>query len=102
MHLIHAEWVKNCSTSILVFDITQFFPSLNYQLLLSILNKANFDPRVSHFFRNYLVGRKTKYFWNNFSSPYFDVNIGVRQGSVLSPILSALYLSLIFYVFEKD
>jgi len=55
MYLIHAEWVKNCLTSILVF-----FPYLNHQLLPSILNKAGFDPRVSHFFGNYLVGRKTK------------------------------------------
>jgi len=53
--LIHAEWVKNCLTSILVF-----FPYLNHQLLPSILNKAGFDPRVSHFFGNYLMGRKTK------------------------------------------
>jgi len=47
------------------------------------------------------VGRKTKYFWNNFSSCYFDINISVGQGSVLSLILLALYLYLIFHVFEK-
>jgi len=37
----------------------------------------------------------------NFSSSYFDVNVSVGQGSALSPILSALYLSLIFHVLEK-
>jgi len=100
-YLIHVEWVKNCLTSTLVFDIAQFFLSLNHQLLPSILNKTSFNPRVSHFFGNYLVGRKTKYFWNNFSSSYFDINISVRQDFALSPILSAFYLSLIFHVFEK-
>jgi len=30
MHLIHSGWVKNCSTNILMFDIAQFFPSLNH------------------------------------------------------------------------
>ena len=39
--------------------------------------------------------------WNNFSSPLFDVNIGVGQGSALSPILSSLYLSLFLYILEN-
>jgi len=56
---------------------------------------------VSNFFRNYLVGSKTKYISNNFISPFFDINVGVEQGSALSPILSALYLSLVFYSLEK-
>ena len=42
-----------------------------------------------------------QYLWNSFSSSYFNVNIGVGQGSALSPILSALYLSPIFHIFEK-
>ena len=41
------------------------------------------------------------YFWNNFISPIFNVNIEVDQGSVLSPILLALYLSLFLYILEK-
>ena len=32
-HLIYVEYVKNLSTNTLAFDIAQFFPSLNYQLL---------------------------------------------------------------------
>ena len=56
---------------------------------------------MSNFFRNYLVGRKTKYIWNDFISPLFDINISVGQGSALSPILSVLYLSLIFHSLEK-
>ena len=36
-----------------------------------------------------------------FFSPYFNVGVGIGQSSALLPILSALYLSLIFYIFEK-
>ena len=53
------------------------------------------------FFSNYLVDRKTKYLWNNFSSPFYNIDIGVGQGSALSPILFALYLSSIFYILEN-
>jgi len=79
----------------------QFFPLLNHQLLPLILNKARFDHKISTFFSNYLVNRKTKYLWNSFSFPLCNVDIGVSQGSALFPILFVLYLSLIFHILEK-
>jgi len=100
-HFIHIGWIKNMATSSLAFDIAQFFLSLNHCLLALILGKADFDLRVVNFFSNYLVNRRTKYFWNNFSSSSFDVNVGVGQGLALSPILSTLYLSLFLHILEK-
>ena len=60
-YLTYLEWVKNLQTSTLTFDIAQFFPLINHQLLLLILNKASFDSEVSSFFSNYLISRKTQY-----------------------------------------
>ena len=76
-YIIHSGWIKNLSTSTLVFNIVQFFPSLNYRLLTLILKKVGFNNHVISFFTNYLVGRKMNYLWNNFFSPIFDVNVGV-------------------------
>ena len=76
-HFIHMEWVKNLTTSALAFDIVQFFPLLNHKLLLLILEKAGFDHCVITFFSNYLINRKTQYYWNNFSSNFFDINVGM-------------------------
>ena len=84
-----------------MFDIAQFFPSLNHCLLSLILDKVDFGPRVVNFFSNYLVNRKTSYCWNNFALHSFDVNVGIGQGSALSPILSTLYLSPFFHILEK-
>ena len=86
----------------LAFDITQFFLSLNHQLLFYILDKAELDQKVLAFFKNYLVGRKTKYFCNRFLFPFCNIYVGVGQGSAISPILSAFYLSLIFHILEKQ
>jgi len=61
-HTIHLEWVKNLITNTLTFDISQFFLSLNHQLLPLILNKMGLDHKVSNFFKNYLVGWKTQYY----------------------------------------
>ena len=88
-------------TSILAFNIVQFFPSLNYWLLLLILRKTGYDPKVVQFFSNYLVGKKTWYCWNNISSHLFNVDISMRQGSALFSILSTLYISPVFHILKK-
>jgi len=71
------------------------------QLLPLILTKASFDHKVSNFFKNYLVDKKTKYLRNSFSSPFYIVDVGISQELTLLLILSALYLSLIFYILEN-
>jgi len=81
--------------------ISQFFPSLNHNLLTTTLSKAGLEPKVSKFFADYLVQRKTNCVWNNLQSLEFEVNVGVGQGSALSPILSALYLAPFLHILEK-
>ena len=71
-------------------------------MLILFLAKAGLDSKVTFFFKDFLVKRKTNYTWNKFSSPTFEVNVGVGQESTLSPILSALYLSLLQYILEKQ
>ena len=100
IHIIHLGWVKNILTNTLAFNIAQFFPSLNHHLLTRILKKVELDNCIVNFFANYLVGRKTNYFWNNFTFPIFDANIEVGQGSALFPILS-LSFSLYFRKLSK-
>ena len=58
------------------------------------MDKAGLNRKVLTFFKNYLVGRKTKYLWNNFLSLSCSVDVGVRQES-------ALYLSPVFHILEK-
>jgi len=96
------RWVKNFSTSTLAVDIAQFFLLLNYCLLTLILGKASFDSHIIKFFSNYLVSRKTQYFWNSFSSSFSNVDIKVNQCLALSPILLALYLMSFLYILESQ
>ena len=65
------------------------------------MDKAGFNSRISLFFSNYLINRKTQYLWNNFVFPFFNVDIDVGQGSTLCLILSALYISSVFHIFKK-
>jgi retron-type reverse transcriptase len=36
-HLIHAGWAKGLTTSVVTFDIAQFFPSINHSVLLEVV-----------------------------------------------------------------
>ena len=86
MHLIHLGQVKGLHTSILAFNITQFFLLLNHQLLPLIRDKADFNSRISSFFSNYLIGRKTQYMQNK---------------NLLFLLFSLLFIFLLFFIFLK-
>ena len=61
MHLVRAGWAKRLKTSVVAFDIAQFFPSLNYSMLTLILRHFGFPDCIVDFFSDYLVGRSTQY-----------------------------------------
>ncbi|CAA7270795.1 unnamed protein product [Cyclocybe aegerita] len=79
-HLVRAGWVKGLQTSTLAFDIAQFFPSINHEMQGRIL--AN------------LV-----YCWNTFQSDSWSADVGVRQGSALSPVISGLFIAPVMKLF---
>jgi len=100
-HIIRAGWLRQCHTSVIAFDIAQFFPSLNHEFLSICLKKVGLNTNVVGFFNSYHSNCSTIYTWNNFSSPTFNTNVGVGQGSALSPILSAIYLAPVIKIFKK-
>ncbi|KAJ3522438.1 hypothetical protein NMY22_g11892 [Coprinellus aureogranulatus] len=99
-HLVRTGWVKGYHTSVVAFDIAQFFPSINHQFLLAVLRKQGFHPKVATFFASYLVQRFTRYAWNNFVSEPMQADVGVGQGSALSPVLSALVVAPIMKLYR--
>ena len=82
----------------IVFDITQFFLFLNHCLILLILRKAGYDMKISLFFSNYLVNRKTCYSQNGFTLFFFSTDVGIGQELALSYLF---FITLIFHIFGK-
>jgi hypothetical protein len=99
-HIVCAGWHAKLKTSVVAFDLAQFFPSINHDVLLSILDKQGFAPEVVTFFRSYLVDQFTRYAWDDELSSEFPSSVGVGQGSALSPILSALCIAPLLKEFE--
>jgi len=101
-HLVHVGWDKGYKTSIVAFDLAQYFPLLNHTAIILILDHMGFADNIVNFFVDYLVGWYTKLFWDNQLSDPFPAAVGVGQGSALSPILSALYLAPVLWKFHTE
>ena len=71
----------------------------NFELTMVVVRGRGFFCIVD-FFSNYLVGRSTQYSWNSFLSGACDADVGVGQGSALSPILSTFYIVPLIRIFE--
>ncbi|CAA7267343.1 unnamed protein product [Cyclocybe aegerita] len=84
-HLMRAGWVKGLQTSALAFDITQFFPSINHEMFMAVLRKQGFSPVLVEFF--------------TFQSDSRSADVGVRQGSALSPVISGLFIAPVMKLF---
>ena len=48
----------------------------------------------------HILERSTLYMWNTFVSDLRLADVGVRQGSALSPVLTALFIALIMKLFK--
>ena len=101
-HLVHTGWAKGKKTSVVAFDIAQFFPSLNHAMLLAILWKQGLSSVVTKFFASYLVDQFTAYMWGSFCSSPRQADIRMGQGSALSPILSALYIAPVMKLYHMN
>jgi hypothetical protein len=101
-HLVKAGWAQGLKMSVVAFNIAQFFPSLNHEMLMAVLAQQGFPEHVWKFFTSYLVGRGMRYLWNSFSSDRRSTNVGMGQGSALSLVLLALYFAPVIKLFESQ
>ncbi|KAF8675303.1 hypothetical protein AX14_005146, partial [Amanita brunnescens Koide BX004] len=81
-------------TSVCAVDVAQFFPSLSHDVMTRILERLGFSQTLTTLIKSYFTGRVTSYKWDSAVSKKYDFSLGTPQGDCLSPILSALYISV--------
>jgi hypothetical protein len=74
-------------------DITKAFPRVNHDALLLKLCQRNTPPSLINLIKNWLSANTARVKWCGLFSDTFVLRTGVNQGSVLAPMLFALFIN---------
>ena len=85
---------KNC---IIFFDICKAFDKVWHRGLLYKLKKLKFSSKIILWVKEFLQDRTFKVRVNDSFSNLFNIEAGVPQGGVLSPILFSIYINDIIF-----
>ena len=89
---IIAEIEKGNLTLLVLINYTKAFDQINHRLLIAILNYIGFSEGSLKLLMSYLNGRFQYVSYNSSKSKPLLLENGVPQGSILGPILFALYI----------
>lgn len=68
-------------------DIKSYFPTVDHNILMSLIQKRVSDPKINKLIKD---GLRAKVFMKD--DKYYEPEIGTPQGGLLSPLLSNIYL----------
>ena len=94
MDFISKHRERGWHTSVCAVDVVQFFPSLSHEVMTRILERLGFPQAFVTLIKSYFSNRVTSYKWDSAQSKDYNFSLGTPQGDCLSPILSALYISV--------
>jgi hypothetical protein len=93
----HAAWVaakaKGKVVAVVGFDLSAVFNTVGREGLLPKMLAMGIGGKSLKWFRSYLTNGRQRVVWDGQVSDVVDVEYGVRQGSLLGPVLYLLYVS---------
>ena len=76
----------------LFVDLSKAFDNVDHFQLGQLLLQRRIPPDIVLFILHYLRNQKARIVWNGEKGNYINIEKGVRQGGILSPMLFKLYI----------
>jgi len=99
---VHQAWNHKQLAGALLLDVKGAFPFVNPETLLQRMDEMDIDADLLRWTQSFLTGRSIRLVLDGFLCPEQLTNSGLPQGSPVSPILFAIYLSGVFKAIESE
>ena len=89
-------YTEKCGRAVylLLVDASKAFDKVSYEKLFELLLARNVCPKIVKLFYYMYTHQTCHVRWNNKQSDPFSVSNGVKQGSVISPLLFSIYIDI--------
>lgn len=88
-------------TIVTLLDFSNAFNSVDYDILLAVLQSQNISSEVIEWFHSYLNGRQQCVRCDGKISSLSSLTAGVPQGGVLSPLLFSLFINSVSHLLSS-
>lgn len=92
---MRAGMEKSQVTVLVLVDFSNAFNAVDHDLLLAVLEHLNFSTFSLHWFSSYLKGRRQAIRTAQSFSDWCELDAGVPQGGILSPLLFSLFINML-------
>ncbi|QRW23104.1 Reverse transcriptase (RNA-dependent DNA polymerase) [Rhizoctonia solani] len=92
VHNICTAWKSNKAASLLTLDVSGYFNNVDHACLIYTLDCLGYSNNICNWLQSYLSNRTAQFCIDGILCPHFQLlDVGIPQGSPLSPVLSLLY-----------